>query len=126
MHSPLPAHAATLTLGSDRTDADQQEEAEAQGEQERPGAGAEPVQEGRRREPCERRGRQGRRPGGRRDPRDLRGRELVQVMQGEAAPGHSRAEDPQGSGPSWASTSPQSHGLSHPWDTCMQGPTDGG
>ena len=52
----MTAHPVTLTFGSNHTDADQQEEAEAQGEQEEAGSRAEMLQEGLgRRQPCKRR-----------------------------------------------------------------------
>lgn len=100
--APPPQHPITsvlpgpLTLGCDGTDADQQEEAEAQGEKKGAGAREEPLQEGlQRRRPCKRRGHQGPETQG----GGPSGRRLVRwKCWGDR--GH----------PSWTSTSAQSHG----------------
>lgn len=54
--APIPAHPVTLTLGCNHTDANQQEEAEAHGEQMGTESRAEMLQQGLgKRHPCKRR-----------------------------------------------------------------------
>lgn len=72
-------------MGCDGTDADQQEEAEAQGEKKGAGAGEEPLQEGlQRRRPCKRRGPSGSRDTGRRTFRQEAG--ALEMLGGQGTP----------------------------------------